>query len=117
MTVVFRDGTFYNYYEVSPSEWGAFKASISKGSPWLNKANRNQGSDGLFIAKPRGVADVSNIKPEVRELLYRISRVQQTFRGKSLNKGRKSQSSAVRSQGQLRRTANPGKNPYRARKP
>lgn len=77
MTVIFRDGTFYNYYEVTPGEWSAFKASLSKGAPWLNRANKSQGSDGLFVGKPRGVADASNISPEVRELLYRVVRTQQ----------------------------------------
>ena len=31
ITVVFRDGTFYNYYEVSPTEWTQFKSRVSKG--------------------------------------------------------------------------------------
>ena len=31
ITVVFRDGTFYNYYEVNPNEWATFKATVSKG--------------------------------------------------------------------------------------
>lgn len=75
MTVVFRDGTFYNYYEVTQSEWDAFRASYSKGNPWLNKANSNQASDGLFIHKPRGNAgDMGKIDPAIREALYRVAR-------------------------------------------
>jgi hypothetical protein len=35
MTVVFRDGTFYNYYQVTPGEWEAFHASYSKVSRGL----------------------------------------------------------------------------------
>lgn len=79
MTVVFRDGTFYNYYEVSPQEWQAFSASYSKGSPWLNRgyAKGRQKTDGLFVRKPRGYADVSQIDPRIREQLYRVSRATQ----------------------------------------
>lgn len=79
MTVVFRDGTFYNYYEVTPGEWSAFSSSFSKGKPWLNRGFKGgkQEFDGLFIGKPRGEADVSTIDPVVREQLYRVSRTQQ----------------------------------------
>lgn len=78
MTVVFRDGTFYNYYQVSPTEWQSFHASYSKGRPWLNKKNSKQAGDGLFIGKPRGVAgDMQDINPQIREALYRVARTQQ----------------------------------------
>lgn len=79
MTVVFRDGTFYNYYEVSPGEWSNFSSSFSKGKPWLNKGFTNglQQSDGLFISKPRGPADASAIDPSVLAQLYRVARTQQ----------------------------------------
>lgn len=77
MTVVFRDGTFYNYYQVSDTEWEAFSASFSKGRPWLNRKGKMQANDGLFIGKPRGQADVSEIDPRIREQLYRVVRAQQ----------------------------------------
>jgi hypothetical protein len=78
MTVVFRDGTFYNYYEVSSGEWESFHASFSKGKPWLNRKNKYQASDGLFIDKPRGDAgDMADINPQIREALYRVARTQQ----------------------------------------
>lgn len=80
MTVVFRDGTFYNYYEVTPGEWEAFHASYSKGRPWLNRGfpSGSQKADGLFISKPRGDAgDGANIDPSIREQLYRVARAQQ----------------------------------------
>jgi len=82
MTVVFRDGTFYNYYDVSPGEWSNFSSSFSKGKPWLNKgfANGRQKSNGLFVDKPRGPADVSTIDPDVLSQLYRVSRTQQLQR-------------------------------------
>jgi hypothetical protein len=82
MTVVFRDGTFYNYYQVNPGEWEAFSASFSKGKPWLNRGFRNglQKMDGLFIGKPRGVASPEDIPPAIQEQLYRVSRAQQLYR-------------------------------------
>lgn len=78
LTVVFRDGTFYNYYEVRMGEWEAFHASYSKGRPWLNRRSKTQSADGLFIHKPRGDAgDMQEIDPQIREALYRVSRTQQ----------------------------------------
>lgn len=77
MTVVFRDGTFYNYYEVTQGEWINFSSSFSKGKPWLNKANSKQGSDGLFIGKPRGVADPSSMSPALQQALWRVASTQQ----------------------------------------
>lgn len=85
MTVVFRDGTFYNYYEVEPSEWSAFYASYSKGAPWLNKGHNKgkngkppkQYQDGLFVKKPRGYADINQIDPRILEQIYRVARAQQ----------------------------------------
>jgi hypothetical protein len=80
MTVVFRDGTFYNYYDVTPGEWENFSASYSKGRPWLNHKSSTQGSDGLFINKPRGQANIEDIDPSVREQLYRVARTQQLYK-------------------------------------
>ena len=102
MTVVFRDGTFYNYYQITPGEWRAFKASISKGNPWLNKANKNQGTDGLFIGKPRGPAEVQSISPAIRELLYRVVRTQQIYRGPKLSRGKVTPSKARSTQRALK---------------
>jgi hypothetical protein len=118
MTVVFRDGTFYNYYQVTPGEWQGFKASVSKGNPWLNKAGRRQGSDGLFLSKPRGLADVSSINPQIRELLYKVVRTSQIEQSSKLNRTREAQlrskrrESALRGRETLRKTK--GKNPATA---
>lgn len=87
MTVVFRDGTFYNYYDVTPGEWENFSSSYSKGRPWLNHKNSKQGADGLFIGKPRGQADISQIDPSVREQLYRVARTQQLYKKPKPHKG------------------------------
>lgn len=87
MTVMFRDGTLYNYYEVEPGEWQNFHSSISKGNPWLNRGypKGRQQVDGLFIGKPRGPADLSGISDETRSTIYRVSRTAQVryqYRGK-----------------------------------
>lgn len=70
LTVVFRDGTYYNYYEVTPMQWSNFKRARSK---------------GRFIytyldSHPRGVADVSALGSAAREVLYRLSRTGQIKR-------------------------------------
>jgi len=71
MTVVFRDGTIWNYKKVTPGEWSGFHASISKGRPWLNKG-------GLFYNKTeQGPADMSAIAPEIAAEVYRYSRAAQ----------------------------------------
>lgn len=80
MTVVFRDGTFYNYYDVKYNEWVAFSGSYSKGRPWLNRKNKSQTADGLFVSKPRGPANVADIDPRIREQLYRVARAQQIIK-------------------------------------
>lgn len=115
MTVVFRDGTFYNYYEVSKGEWENFSASFSKGKPWLNRgfADGLQKSDGLFIGKPRGPADTSSMDPDVLAQLYRVSRTQQIHR-----KPLESQSSPGKVAGWQAKAAKPatGKNPSKGGK-
>lgn len=113
MTVVFRDGTFYNYYQVEPSEWQAFHASYSKGRPWLNKRSPNpkagsQAVDGLFINKPRGMADPASIPPEIQEQLYRIARTNQIMRPKSAGRGKHTMTSEYTGDGhKTRRVAEP----------
>ena len=70
ITVVFRDGTYYSYYEVLPLMWANFKRARSK---------------GRFIytyldSHPRGPADVSALPEEAREALYRVVRTGQVLR-------------------------------------
>ena len=64
LTVVFRDGTIWNYDNVTPGEWQNFHASISKGRPWIN--------DGLFGVGQE--ADMANIQPEVQAAIYNEAR-------------------------------------------
>lgn len=67
ITVVFRDGTFYNYYEVSPREWQSFKSVVSKGQ-YIYK---------YLDFKPRGPANVSSMSAMARKAFYRFSRAAQ----------------------------------------
>lgn len=75
LTLMFRDGTLYNYYEVTPKTWATFKMLPSK---WE------------FIAKtldnhPRGNANLGSVNPKVLELMYQTSRTAQLLRhGKSI---------------------------------
>ena len=67
LTVVFRDGTIWNYDNVTEGEWQNFHASISKGRPWIN--------DKLFgVGYP---ADVTNLDPRVQADLYKAARTAQ----------------------------------------
>jgi hypothetical protein len=67
LTVVFRDGTIWNYDNVTPGEWQNFHASISKGKPWIN--------DQLF--GKGDLADMTNLDPRVQEALYTAARTAQ----------------------------------------
>lgn len=70
LTVVFRDGTFYNYYTVTPGEWREFAAAFSKG-PYIKK---------FLDGKPRGTANMTGTTLASREGLYRIARTGQWIR-------------------------------------
>lgn len=74
LTVMFRDGTLYNYYEVDESEWEAFKANRSKGAVIYR----------LLDFKPRGYADDSSMSKSAREAFYRYSRGIQVVKGGKL---------------------------------
>ncbi|NBT46647.1 MAG: KTSC domain-containing protein [Actinobacteria bacterium] len=67
LTVIFRDGTFYNYYEVSSSEWLDFKARISKGE-YIYK---------YLDFHPRGPANTAKVPSYARAALYRLARAGQ----------------------------------------
>lgn len=70
LTVVFRDGTYYNYYNVNNATWQNFKRARSKGRYILT----------YLDSHPRGVADVSQLNATARESLYRLSRTGQIKR-------------------------------------
>lgn len=64
LTVVFRDGTYYNYYEVSANEWQDFKKRVSKGQ-YIYK---------YLDYKPRGAANVNSLPSYARTALYKLTR-------------------------------------------
>lgn len=64
LTVVFRDGTYYNYYEVNANEWQDFKTRISKGKYIYQ----------ILDYKPRGPANVNSLPSYARTALYRLTR-------------------------------------------
>lgn len=67
LTLVFRDSTIYNYYDVSIDEWRDFKGLTTK---WAYI------SDHLNF-KPRGPASTSDLPPKLRYLAYRGARALQ----------------------------------------
>ena len=71
LTVMFRDGTLYNYYEVDENEWAAFKANKSKGAIIYQ----------MLDFKPRGYADASNLSKNARAAFYRFGRGVQSYKG------------------------------------
>lgn len=100
LTLVFRDGTFYNYYEVSPQMWATFKSLPSKGA-YIKR---------YLDSKPRGEAEMSYVSKNAQELLYRVSRTNQIlYEGNELYRPRR--------QPKLEsRLPKPGKNPSRGGK-
>jgi hypothetical protein len=86
LTVMFRDGTLFNFYNVDAGTWKTFHNSYSKG-PMLNLWNKGTYSPGALLTSPHsyGPADTSNVSPEVLAGIYRVARSSQ-FRYAS-NKG------------------------------
>ena len=112
ITVMFRDGTLINYYDVEPGTWQNFRNSISKGKPWLNFYG--DGAPGELVANHRyGPADLSNIDDSTLSEIYRVARsaqVRYTTKRGTVNKNV--------SNGRGRYAYKPGKNPATAgRKP
>lgn len=71
LTLVFRDGTFYNYYEVSKQEWDNFRGLPSKWEFIRNTLDN----------RPRGETDVSSLSEEVRRAIYQVARTAQMRSG------------------------------------
>lgn len=67
LTVVFRDGTYYNYYDVDTTEWQDFKRRVSKGKYIYQ----------YLDYKPRGPASVSALPSYARSALYKFTRAMQ----------------------------------------
>jgi len=67
LTVIFRDGSYYNYYEVEPYLWQQFKQVKSKGR-FIRK---------YLDQKPRGYASVQYITAIAQRSEYFVSRTNQ----------------------------------------
>lgn len=67
LTVVFRDGTYWNYYDMARGEWAAFERSRSKG--WYIAT--------YMDGKRHGAANVGAPARAVSEIIYRIARTAQ----------------------------------------
>ena len=67
LTVIFRDGSYYNYYEVEPYLWQQFKQVKSKGR-FIRK---------YLDQKPRGYASVAYISSIAQRSEYFVSRTNQ----------------------------------------
>jgi hypothetical protein len=80
LTVVFRDGTFWNYYDITPGIWMIFHSSLSKG-PLINSDERNKHGDGLILKEcsHHGPADLSNLSAQAQEFLYKVARTSQIY--------------------------------------
>lgn len=83
LSVMFRDGTLWNYYNVDRSFWITFKSAISKGQ-FINKNAQNP----RLNSYPHGPADLSGAPLENRQFIQRISREAQVlYRDKRVKKG------------------------------
>lgn len=104
LTVVFRDGTYYNYYDVPYTTWETFKSLPSKG-PFIKSV-----LDGF----QRGPATDVNMDPDIRQELYKILKTsQQMAKGKAMTKRQQATETFAAS----RNRANPTpKNSYRLNK-
>lgn len=69
LTCVFRDGTFYNYYDVPIFIWEGFRQAPSKGK-YIKS---------ILDKYPRGPSDVSAIPVSVRATLYRYASTAQGY--------------------------------------
>jgi hypothetical protein len=77
LTIVFRDGTYYNYYDVPHTTWETFKSLPSKGA-FIKSV-----LDGY----ERGPATDVNLDPDVRQELYKIlMTAQQMSKGRRMTK-------------------------------
>lgn len=80
ITVVFRDGTWYNYYECDPATWQAFKSRVSKGQ-YIYK---------YLDFHARGPANVNDFSDDARQMMYRVVRTTQIhLQGKQIYRGSK----------------------------
>jgi hypothetical protein len=76
LTVMFRDGTLWNYYDVSSGEWSTFHNSFSKG-PMLNYWVKGSYQPGFLLYKSNGPADLASVSQNVLAEIYKVARLNQ----------------------------------------
>lgn len=74
LTVIFRDGTWWNYYNVPPDMWNGFKNSKSKG--------RYLRESGLDAWPEMGSPNMASMSPAMAQALSNTRRVQKALQGK-----------------------------------
>lgn len=74
LTVIFRDGTWWNYYKVPASMWEGFRNSRSKGQ-YLS-------SSGLDNWPDMGEPSSSSVSPQMMQALSKTGLVQKALGGK-----------------------------------
>jgi hypothetical protein len=72
ITIIFRDGTMYNYYECDRVDWNGFVRESTKGD-YIAR---------VLDAKPRGIADSSSVDPQIRLAAVTAARLQQFDRSR-----------------------------------
>lgn len=75
MTVVFYDGTWWNYYDVPPDMWDEFEAAESKGQ-YLRES-------GLDTWDSMGPANMGQLTPSQRVMLNWVARQSRMLQEKS----------------------------------
>ena len=99
LTVMFRDGTLYNYYEVDENEWKAFKANRSKGAIIAQ----------MLDFTPRGEAD--SISGPAQKAFYRYSRGSQVYAKGAVSGQTKTTYKTIAQKSRGKNTSKGGKNP------
>jgi len=75
VTVLFRDGTLWNYYDVPEYAWIKFHDSVTKG-PFLNRET-DKHPRVTFLAYKHGPADLGSMSDEARLAMTKMARVVQ----------------------------------------
>ena len=77
LTVVFRDGTPWSYYQVPKETWVGFRTSVSKGKDWINAKNSRQSHDGILMQFTNGPAAWTDIPEQKRNEIAARARADQ----------------------------------------
>jgi hypothetical protein len=109
ITVVFRNGTFYNYYDVPEDVWIKFHSSISKGQFLYDTTGAKNPEKPTFkgdlLNYAHGVADMSEVAPAIQQTLYAAARVAQIYYGTKTKTPAAPQNPRAKRQPNLRKAA------------